>query len=208
MPGMAMDGSGHGTLNLLPTWLAVIWTFAFVAIFVIHARHALSSESPRRFWHAGHVLMALGMAFMYAPSSIDRLGIPVGAWQVTFAIGSVLVLTWVLSQALNRRALNPLWLLMTIDLAAMIYMWSPADFTAPLSWLLVAYFVAQSVLWGSDRIRGLDDHPLPGGVSVTAGGAVVTAAAAPLICYRDLRVSMGAMTLGMAYMLAATQLLM
>jgi hypothetical protein len=45
-------------------------------------------------------------------------------------------------------------------------------------------------------------------MSVTAGGAVATAAAAPLICYRDLRVSMGAMTLGMAYMLAPTQLLM
>jgi hypothetical protein len=205
---MAMGGGGHSTLNLLPSWLAVIWALAFVAIFVVHARHALSSEAPRRLWHSGHVLMALGMVFMYVPSSIDRLDIPSGVWQLVFAGASLLILTWMLGQAINRRALNPLWLVMTIDLAAMIYMWSPADFTAPVTWLLVIYFAGQSVLWGSDRIRRVDEHPLPGAISVTAGGAVATAAAAPLICYRDLRVSMGAMTLGMAYMLAATQLLM
>jgi hypothetical protein len=39
-------------------------------------------------------------------------------------------------------------------------------------------------------------------------GSVGAAAAAPLICYRDLRASMSAMTLGMAYMFVAMQLLM
>jgi hypothetical protein len=97
---------------------------------------------------------------------------------------------------------------MAVDLAAMVYMWSPGDFTAPLTWLLVAYFVGQSLLWASDRIRGVDQRTLPAGFSVTPGGAVGTAAAAPLICYRDLRVTMGAMTFGMAYMFAAMQLLM
>jgi hypothetical protein len=47
-----------------------------------------------------------------------------------------------------------------------------------------------------------------GGFSVTPEGAVAMSAAEPLVCFRDLRVSMGAMTLGMAYMFAAMQLLM
>jgi hypothetical protein len=33
---------------------------------VIHARHALDSDGQRRLWHSGHVLMALGMVFMFA----------------------------------------------------------------------------------------------------------------------------------------------
>ena len=39
-------------------------------------------------------------------------------------------------------------------------------------------------------------------------GTVALSAAEPLVCFRDLRVSMFAMTLGMAYMFAAMQLAM
>jgi hypothetical protein len=207
--GMSMTGGGgHGATNILPSWLAVIWTVVFVAIFVIHARHALDSDGQRRLWHAGHVLMAFGMVFMYAPSSIDRLDIPNGFWQLAFAGAAVLIVVWMLVQAVSAIAINALWLLMAIDLSAMVYMWSPNAFKAPLTWLLVVYFMAQALLWVSDRIRSVDGHTLPGGLSVTPEGAVGTVAAAPLICYRDLRVTMGAMTFGMAYMFAATQLLM
>jgi hypothetical protein len=43
---------------------------------------------------------------------------------------------------------------------------------------------------------------------VTPDGALAASVAEPLICYKDLRVSMAAMTLGMAYMFAAMQLAM
>ena len=97
---------------------------------------------------------------------------------------------------------------MAIDLVAMVYMWSSTGYRPPVTWLLVAYFAGQPVLWASDRMRALDRHALPGGFSVTAEGAIGAAVAQPLICYRDLRVSMTAMTLGMACMFAAMQLLM
>jgi hypothetical protein len=64
--GMSISGGGHAGANILPSWLAVIWTVVFIAIFVIHARHALDSDGQRRLWHSGHVLMALGMVFMFA----------------------------------------------------------------------------------------------------------------------------------------------
>ena len=95
---------------------------------------------------------------------------------------------------------------MAIDMAAMAYMWSSGEFVAPLTWLLVAYFLVQSVLWSRDWIRTLDEQTSPGAVWSSAGG-VAAAAAAPLICHRDLRISMCAMTVGMAYMLVAMQLL-
>ncbi|MGO8906450.1 MAG: DUF5134 domain-containing protein [Solirubrobacteraceae bacterium] len=200
--------AAHGTTNILPAWLAVVWTLVFVAIIVIHVRHLRDSEGQRRLWHSGHVLMAFGMAFMFAPSSIDHFNIPSGFWQLAFATSALAVVGWMLVQATERRAINVLWLVMAVDLAAMAYMWSPSGFQAPLTWLLVAYFLAQSLLWVTNRMREVDHRALGGGFSITPSGAVAISAAEPLVCFRDLRASMFAMTLGMAYMFAAMQLMM
>jgi hypothetical protein len=207
--GMSMS-AGHGTTNILPEWLAVIWTLVFIAIIVIHVRHVLDSDDgQRRIWHSGHVLMAFGMAFMFAPASIDHFGIPSGFWQLAFANGAIAALLWMLAQALSGRSINVLWLVMAIDLGAMAYMWSPSGFQAPLTWLLVAYFFAQSLLWVTNKMRDIDHVTLlKGSFAVTPDGAVTMAAPEPLVCFRDLRVSMFAMTLGMAYMFAAMQLAM
>lgn len=205
---MSMTAAKH-TTNILPNWLAVLWTLAFFAIIVIHGRHVLESEGQRRIWHSGHVVMALGMAFMYAPASIDHFNIPAGFWSLAFANGAIAILLWVLVQAFAGRGTNVLWLVMAFDLGAMAYMWSPTGFQAPITWLLVAYFAAQSALWASDRMRSIDERTiLGGGVSVTPEGALAAGVAEPLICFKDLRLSMAAMTIGMAYMFAAMQLAM
>jgi hypothetical protein len=199
--------AGAGSTNILPSWLAVLWTLVFFVIIAVHARHVLQSEGQRRWWHSGHVLMAIGMAFMYAPASIDSLNIPAGFWSLAFANGAIAILLWVLVQAFSGRGTNLLWLVMAFDLAAMAYMWSPTGFQAPITWLLVAYFAAQALLWGTDRMRDYDERTIfGGGVSVTPDGALAASVAEPLICFKDLRASMAAMTLGMAYMFAAMQL--
>jgi hypothetical protein len=206
--GMPMS-AGHGTTNILPEWLAVIWTLLFIGIIVVHTLHLRDTHGQRRVWHSGHVLMALGMAFMFAPASIDHFDVPSGFWQLAFANGAIAVVFWMLAQALSARAVNVLWLVMAIDLAAMAYMWSPSGFQSPITWILVAYFAAQSLLWVTDRMRDVDHKTLlGGGVSVTPGGALAISAAEPLVCFRDLRASMFVMTLGMAYMFAAMQLMM
>jgi hypothetical protein len=206
--GISMSSAGHGATNILPTWLAVIWTLVFLAVFLIHLRHLMDTRGQRRLWHSGHVLMAIGMAFMFAPASIDHLDIPSSLWQISFAGGALVILAWMVTEGLERRAINVLWVVMATDLAAMVYMWSPNGYRAPVTWLLVAYFGAQTLLWATDRMRSIDEHALPGSFSVMSDGSVGAAVAAPLICYRDLRLSMSAMTLGMAYMFVAMQLLM
>jgi len=208
MGGVSMSAASNGT-NILPDWLAVIWTLAFLAIIVIHVRHVLESEGQRRYWHSGHVLMAFGMTFMFAPASLDHFNIPTGFWSLAFANGAIAVVLWMLVQTFAGRGTNLLWLVMAFDLGAMAYMWSPSGFQAPLTWLLVAYFAAQALLWGTDRMRDLDERTILGGsLSVTPDGALAASVAEPLICFKDLRVSMAAMTLGMAYMFAAMQLVM
>jgi Domain of unknown function (DUF5134) len=208
MTGGSSISGGHGSVDILPQWLAIAWTVAFVAIVVIHARHVFNSQGARRLWHSGHVLMALGMVFMFAPPSIDRLAIPSGFWQLVFANAAGAVFAWILAQALSRQVVNLLWVVIASDLAAMVYMWSPGDFKAPVTWLLVAYFAAQTVLWATNRMRQADDLAIGRRFSISGDGTIAVAAAQPLVCDRDLRVSVGAMTLGMAYMFAAMQLAM
>jgi Domain of unknown function (DUF5134) len=229
--GMAMGG-GHGGTNIVPEWAAVLMTLVFIAILITHVLHLRDSSGQRRVWHSGHVLMALGMTFMFAPQSLDHFDIPNGFWQITFANAAVATLLWVVVQAVEGKAVNVLWLVMSVDLGAMAYMFSPSGFVAPLTWVLVAYFAAQALLWGTDRMRDVDHRTIFGGggglalspagaaVAISPSGSVSTVAAAatagtvaittaePLVCFRDLRVSMTAMTLGMAYMFAAMQLLL
>jgi hypothetical protein len=203
-----MAVGGHGT-DILPSWLAILWTLVFILILAAHGRHVLESQGQRRYWHFGHVLMAVGMAFMFAPQSIDHFNIPAGFWSLAFANAAIAIPLWVIVGAFAGRGTNPLWLLMAVDLGAMAYMWSPSGFQAGITWPLVAYFACQAVLWGTNRMRAFDERTVLGGaVAVTADGALVATVAEPLICYKDLRVSMATMTLGMAYMFAAMQLLM
>jgi hypothetical protein len=208
MGGMSMRVGSHST-NILPSWLAVIWTLAFLAIIASHVRHVIQSEGQRRWWHSGHVAMAIGMTFMFAPASIDHFNIPPGFWSLAFANGAIAIMLWTLVQGLAGRGTNLLWMLIALDLGAMAYMWSPTGFQAPITWPLVAYFAAQAVLWGTNRMRDFDERTIFGGaVAVTPNGALTASVAEPLICFKDLRLSMAAMTLGMAYMFAATQLVL
>jgi hypothetical protein len=208
MGGMSMTVS-HGATNILPDWLSVLWTLVFLGVVVIHARHVLETHGERQIWHSGHVLMAVGMLFMFAPPSLDHFGIPATFWQIVFANAAGAVALWVTAQLLSARAVNRLWVVMAVDFAAMVYMWSPNGFVEPITWILVAYFTAQALLWVSNRYRELDERPIVGpALSVNADGTLTAAAVAPLICERDLRASMFVMTLGMAYMLAAMQVLL
>jgi hypothetical protein len=211
--GMSMSAV-HGATNILPEWLAIVWALVFVAIFVIHLRHVLDTHGQRRLWHSGHVLMAAGMAFMFAPTSIDHFNIPATFWQLAFANAAAVMVAWTLAQLLSGRAVNLLWIVIAVDLAAMVYMWSPNGFVAPVTWLLVAYFAIQAVLWATNTFRRLDhEHQIPGisRIQINPGGTAsvaAVAAAEPLVCELDLRPTMTLMALGMAYMFAAMQLLM
>jgi hypothetical protein len=192
--------------NILPRWLAVLWVLAMIAVFAVHFRHARESSGQRRIWHSGHVLMALGMAFMFAPESIDPVHIAGRVWELAFATAAVLILAGILAALVNRWSVNALWPLAAIDMAVMAYMWSTASRATDLTWLLAASFGGASALWLGGRMRAVDRRFIVGAYAITPEGALGAAAAEPLICDRNLRVSMAAMALGMSYMLAAMAL--
>ncbi|HVW47659.1 MAG TPA: hypothetical protein VHA76_11435, partial [Solirubrobacterales bacterium] len=87
------------------------------------------------------------------------------------------------------------------------------DFVPALTWVLVAYLLLEACLWvanayrqvdgGSPLIRWSAMRPAPEGAAL----AISTTRSGALIGSLDISVSMTAMTIGMAYMLAAMQLI-
>jgi hypothetical protein len=209
MPAIASQAGQAGGLGLFPTWLGMVMTTIFLGVFLNHLRHAREASGQRRFWHAGHVAMALGMVFMFLPTSIDPFDLPNTLWQTIFVVMLVLVAGWLARQALVKRGASGLWWLLAVELWAMLYMWSPGAMATPLSWLLIAYLAVEAGLWATGRVRQVDRNLLPNatyGVDGPGGGVLRIAATTTLPCERDVRVSMTAMTIGMAYMVLAMQL--
>ena len=211
MPGMVMGhaGGAHG-VNLLPEWLGIVGIVIFLLIAISHLRHLAMTSGERTPWHACHVLMAIGMAFMYAPAAIHAPTVPAALWRVLFAAAGVVAAAWALGG--TARAPNLIWLLTAVQLGAMVYMWSPGSFTAPLTWILVAYLAAEAGLWALDAYRRVDGStPIIGltmaSVGYEGGAVALEAAPASLLGDLNISVSMIGMTLGMAYMFVAMQLL-
>jgi hypothetical protein len=210
--------TAHAPINLLPEWAAVAWTAIFLVGAASHVRHMAHTTGQRRPWHACHVLMAIGMAFMYAPARIDPLAVPTQFWQLVFALGGMIAATWAIGG--GGRVSTLIWLLTSIDLAAMLFMWSAsAHANAPaVAWILAGYLLIEGLMWALDLYRRLDGLTpiISWRLLATESGATVPVAAVgasrsrsgvALLGELDISASMVAMTLGMAYMLIAMQLM-
>jgi hypothetical protein len=209
---MNMPGMGSGAP--IPTWIGVLGAIAFAAIAVSHLRHMLRTGGQRSPWHACHVLMALGMLYMYLSAPLASLSVPGGLWRSVFAGAGLITAAWALLGA--ERVALLLWLLTAVALWSMFYMLSPAPLTPAVTWSLVLWLGADATLWSLDAYRKLEGRlPLlrlsalasgSGPTVPTPGLTVPTSRTARLIGELDISVSMVAMSLGMVYMLATMQL--
>lgn len=180
-PSVGVSGSsgaaaGAAVPNLLPESLGVIAAAAFLGIACSHVRHMVNTDGQRRPWHACHVLIALGMVFMYLPAALDPLGVPLGFWRVVFACAGLVAALWAVAG--NARVPVLMWTLTAFDLGAMLYMWSVPDQpgTAGVSWILIVYLVASACMWLLDAYRRIDGGvPIVSWQAMAAGGELVAA---------------------------------
>jgi len=218
MPGMTMhqmsggQSSGSGAMPaLIPGWLGILAAVVFLGIALSHLRHLAHTSGQRWPWHACHVLMAAGMAVMYAPAAIDPVPTAPSLWRVIYAATGLLAAAWSLGD--SARAPKLVWLLTAIDLGAMFAMWSSPRAGDPLVWAFAAYLTFES----ADAYRVFDRQAefaliswraLPAGPDAPAPVTAPQARASSrsMLGDVDIRVSMVLMTLGMAYMLVAMQL--
>lgn len=143
-----MGQMNEHAMTLLPTWLAVVLGIVSLLVLVPHITHVVATTGQHRWWHVGHIVMAIGMAQMF----LFGMGNPFisGTFAGLFvAITCLLLATTAWSRA-REGTVNPLWIATAVDTAAMAYMYAPASARpATVTWLLIVYLVAQAVAWAS-----------------------------------------------------------
>jgi hypothetical protein len=194
------------TPSLLPEWLRWLWVGVYAVIVVVHLSHAIEVEGRQRTWHFGHVVMAVGMVSMLLPSRLKIVSDV--AWEILFAVVAAAILAWLLRAWINRRTVNFLWALSLLDMLAMVYMFAfPGAAIAPVTYVLVIYFVGVMVGWmkgmfdddgGRDRLLPLVIGPRSCSVSTFAGPLPGASSVSE-------RTTLSAMAAGMAYMFIAMQ---
>lgn len=193
-------------MPLLPSWLRLAWTAVLCGVLVLHLVHAWAMPGQRRWWHAGHTVMAAGMVVMYLLPHLTRQvpGAALFAVLTASSAGAAIVFRY------REGVLNPLWVASAVDMLAMTYMLLPAAVRpAWLTGVFVTYLTVQVGMWALGlwdrtpafhRSGGAEPAVLDVPPSNAAPTAVVglRAHSTPTV-----RLSLAAMTASMAYMLVA-----
>jgi hypothetical protein len=135
----------------LPPWLGVAAVAVFAVMVAIHLGHTYSAPGRVAVWHLAHVLMALGMIVMFLPTG--GMVVPAGVGEVVFAAAALATGGFRIVTLVRGSPVGWLWLILGIDLAAMVYMFALP--TTPLEWLtvaLVAWFALQAMGWATGRL--------------------------------------------------------
>lgn len=207
-----VDHSGHGGhgahgggLNLLPLWMQLVWLLAMAAVVAAHSIHVAAATGLAvrqiRAWHGTHLLMGVGMIYMFTPWSGGFPG-SVRAWQWVFGVAAVLVGGWIAATLQRGQRVDTHWLLSVIGLGVMAYMFfvHRGHGTPAVTYILVGYFIVEAACWAQGWLTRCSPTFLPAAVGPAAGiRAVSLRCATP----SGLRVSQTTMALSMAYMFLA-----
>lgn len=192
---------------LLPAWLRLVWVAVFAYVTLSHVGHAAVMPGRRRWWHATHILMAIGMAYMFLPMGLKTL--PAMWWETLFTVAASAILVWMLAAWLRRRPVDALWFASLLGTGAMVYMFAlPGAAVAAVTYALVAYYVAEAAAWAGGWFYEDGERrssPLP----LVVGPRPPTVPARAQVLARrvpaELRTTLAAMAIGMAYMFVAMQ---
>lgn len=137
----------HGQA-LLSARASVVWIAALCAVLVFHCTHIARMHGEHRWYHSAHVIMLVGMLYMYAAVAFGLDWLSTDYWIILYSVTSAAIILWILIRYSQHRSLSNLWLLVLVQQAAMIYMWVPMrDWVPQLSYGLVLYFTLEAVSW-------------------------------------------------------------
>lgn len=192
---------GGAGVNLLPVWGSLFWVPLLAAVCALHVIHLIWMRGGSRRFHLVHLLVGVGMVYMFAPWS----ELPLEAWipESFYALLAVGLIGWIGLELQRGRRVNLLWVLAAGECAAMSYMFAVHHGTAEvpeLSRLLVGMYLLLVAAWTHGWLTepepGRRSSPLP--YDIGAPGAP----ARRLVCCGrwDIAAAEAAMCLAMAYM--------
>jgi hypothetical protein len=195
------DHHGGLGLNLLPVWGAMFWVPLLASVCALHVIHLGWLRGHARAFHGVHLLIGVGMVYMFAPWT--AMPLPAG-WPVTFYWALMLaVVAWIGLEMQSGRRVNVLWLIAAGECAAMAYMFEVhhGRFELPaLSRLLVGVYLLLLAAWTHGWFVEAKAGGRRSAVPYDVGPA--GAPARPLFCSGrwDVAAAEAAMCLAMGYM--------
>jgi len=190
-------------LNLLPDWVSVIWLALLVVVLGFHLTHLRDYGAQHRAYYCAHIMMLLGMIYMYGSMAFGWSLILRQAWMLGYSLTSAAIAAWLVVRFVTRRPVSFLWVFAMLGQLAMVYMWAPLDIWVPwLSYLCVGYFALEALAW----VVGFCDDAIVGrGVAVGPGDRDDVVAICP--CTAMGNASMALMVASMSFMFLAMQLM-
>ena len=121
--------------------VSAIWIAALGAVLVFHCGHLIYSGEQRRWLHSAHIVMVLGMLYMYASIAFGWDWFPARVLMFIYLATSTAIIYSMLVRVRQQRSISFLWILALIQQGAMIYMWAPMTYWTPwITYPLVGYF--------------------------------------------------------------------
>lgn len=205
------------TFNLLPDPARWIWIILFIAIFALHVAHAVQMRGVHRLWHTGHMVMAIGMVYMFIPPRfLNGWAWP---WVGVFGVVSGLALLFAVREYRRGRRVDLPWITLTAGLALMAYMWLMMGGLgwAPLTYAATGWFLAEAVGWFTEELCGRNPRPvLPPAINPRLGPAIPLGTCSFLggdnpIAHGTSSLgakTLGLMAMGMGHMMVAMQMML
>lgn len=202
-------GSMGGGADLLPWWMRLAWVVVLCWVLASHFLHVLEMRGQPRYWHMTHMLMAIGMIYMFV--AWQGLPISLRAAEMVFEAAALLVLGFVLLTWSTGRPVNLLWFLQLAGVGVMAYMFALMDELADndvevFTLVLAGLYVLEAAAWSRRIFAEADDRrlswiPFSIGPSRRGEGVCAECLCGPVPV--DLACSGTAMALSMSYMFIA-----
>ena len=187
--------------ELLSETPSLLWLTALAVVLLFHCSHLLRMRGEPRWYHCAHVVMLLGMLYMFAGVAFSLPLVPPRAWTLVFVATSAAIVSWILIKLVRGRPLKKLWAVALIQQVAMIYMWAPMQVWLPLlTYGFVLYFSVEIIAWLTNAYSKLEPLAAAEAHIRHAGGSLE-----PRSIFGD--VCMTIMAASMAYMFVAMQLM-
>ena len=206
MGGMDMSSGSMDMMmgpDLFPMWIMIVWIVALAAVLVFHCGHLVHMGGQHRWFHLSHVVMLIGMLYMYASMAFKWDWVPNGVWIAIYVVTTVAIIAWMVTRFVKKEPFSYLWILALVQQAAMIYMWLPMKYwVAWLSYGLAAYFLLETIAW----LVGLcDDGKAGRGNAVGPGDRAKVIPLGHSTAWG--RISMAIMAASMGYMFVGMQIM-
>ena len=188
--------------HMLSLQASAFWIAALCGVLIFHCAHLARGCGECRALHVAHLVMLVGMLYMFAAMAFQLAAVPSGLWFGLYVAASVAVLAWIASRLVRREPVSGLWVLALAQQVAMIYMWAPTrDWAPAVSYGFAFYFALETLGWMMKASsRGVRSSV----VLATAGPAPAGLASESLLD----DACMAVMAASMAYMFVGMQLMM